>query len=283
MRLYKIKFQKSLPTLILALVMVPLSSLSQEKKYSINAQAGVNFKGFEFDYKNHKVKDENGFNLGLEYNYKLNQKMNLGIGITYLKLNSELQLKELESSYSTIDIENETFDFRYKATNIKEKYETDFIQIPIFVSYEGTSKTTYYAQAGVKFTLAVKGNYKQTVGDLKTSGYYPDYNIELKAPLFMGFGEFENQVSSGKLNIETSYVASIEAGIKHEFNKEKNLYVGLFFDYGLNNMLSKSDKELVEYQTNQPTNFNLESVSNSKFAEIMRISSFGVKLKYNIW
>lgn len=283
MKLYKNKFQKSVPALLLALVLIPSSGFSQEKKSSISVQAGYNFTGFNYDYNNKSVKDESGFNLGLEYNYKLNPKWSVGAGITYLKLDSKLHLNQLEGSYQSIDIENDAFDFKYKASNISEKYKTESIQIPIFARYEGVTKTTFYAQAGITFGFAVKGTYHQTIEALKTSGYYPEYNVELNEPLFMGFGTFENQSSSGKLDFETTYIANVEVGLKHQFNNNKPIYIGLFFDYGLNNMLSKSDNELVGYQTNQPTEFNLESVSKSKFAETMRMSSFGIKLKYTIW
>lgn len=283
MKLYNNKFQKSLPMLLLALVMIPSSGFSQEKKSAIAVQAGANFTSFDYNYNNQKVTDQQGFQLGLEYNYKLNPSWSVGIGVSYLTLDSKLHLKQIEGSYNSVDIENDAFEFKYKATNISEKVKTEFIQIPIFVRYEGAAKTTYYVQAGMKFTFAIKGTYKQSIENLKTSGYYPEYNVELNNLLVMGFGDFGSQSSSGKLNVETTYAANIEAGLKHQFNNNKPIYIGLFFDYGLNNMLTKSNKELVTYQTNNPSDLNIESVSNSQFAEMMRISSLGIKLKYTIW
>lgn len=283
MKLYTNKFQKSLLVHLLALVMIPSLGFSQEKKSSVALQAGYNFTSYDFNYKNQKIKDANGFNFGLEYNYKFDPNWNVGLGVSYLKLDSNLHLNQIEGSYRSIDIENEPFDFKYKATNISEKYKTEFIQIPIFVRYEGVSKTTYYVQAGMKFTFAIKGNYKQSIENINTSGYYPEYNVELIDPTFMGFGEFSNQSSSGKLNLETTYVTNIEVGLKHQFNNNNPMYIGVFFDYGLNTMLSKSNKELVTYQSNSPSEFKFESINKSKFAETMKISSFGIKLRYNIW
>ncbi|MGS2764623.1 outer membrane beta-barrel protein [Sinomicrobium sp. M5D2P9] len=228
----------------------------------------------------------NGGSFGIGYGYALNENWSL-------LLNAEVQLyrsawgyTHVEDAYETTDVEGDNLEFRYAFSGYKEKQKAYFIEIPVMLQY--TTKgihTQFYAAAGVGVGFVADADYSAVYDHLSTSGYYPQWDAELHAPEFMGFGDYgAGKVSSRSLELNTSYTLKLETGIKQILNDNHAMYLGIYLNYGLND-LSEGDTatSVLTYQPETPSDFRINSLmtsSNTSSGDKLRAVGFGLKLRY---
>ena len=227
--------------------------------------------------------------LGINFAHYLDQNWSLAIGaeLEYAQYNTNFDI--LNDAYGTKDKEGENFEYRYTLKNLLEEQNAFYLNVPLRVQFESPGKhTRFYASAGAGIGFALSSNYKVSAGSLQTSGYYPQYKVELGDPLFMGFGDLGSQKRNKEdLKLGIAYTALLEAGIKQVVNDKSFLYIGLFMDYGLND-IGKGDKnlDLIEYRPDVPVEPLFNSVLNSSNKKTdsryqgTKPLAFGIKLRY---
>jgi hypothetical protein len=270
---------------LVIIAIVSISGYSQEKKHEFSIAAGGMFSHIDYEIKDGNLDHGNGLSLGLRYSYYLNENWSLGLGAEYQSFNSTAKLDLASGNYMATDSEGETFEFRYNADNLIEKQSLKFINIPLNLQYEGADYPSFYASVGAKIGFSLKSTYETSIENLSTSGYYPQYDVELFDPRFAGFGNF-GSISTGKQDIDlnVSYLATFEAGIKQFEDEGNTIYIGLYFDYGLNDILNKdSNKQIVEYPQNLPVNFKYNSILQSSYTDNVKIIAYGAKVRYAFW
>lgn len=232
----------------------------------------------DYDIPGTDIKQGQGFALGLEYSYYFSDNFGVSLGAEYQRTGATSKTEMLSGAYNTTDFEQEDFEFRYTMTDIEEEQKVGFVNIPLLFTYQN-NEYGFYIKAGGKIGLPVMGKYSASYG-LSTSGYYEQYNAELFDPAFMGFGNLGRLNSSGDaIDTKPSYIATIEFGVKQPFGIG-NIYAGLFFDYGLND-IKETGKHPVIYGTNdQGYDFDSNSVLNSDYADNVKTMAFGIKLRY---
>ena len=217
----------------------------------------------------------NGFggNIGLGYHYFFNPQLSLRTGVDFALFNSKFNVKDdgyIEHSYSTVDYENTGFLFSSHVSDFQERQRAMMIQIPIMAQYN-TNGLLYFA-AGAKVGIPVSGKYT-TEGNFFNSGRYSHENHVYREDPWLGFGTFDNRDADGGLELGIAVFASLEAGARFMLKNRSNLYVGIFFDYGLNNIRKSSDlSHFVDYQTYPDANytnvagdFSVNSVVQSQY------------------
>ncbi|MBE7641095.1 outer membrane beta-barrel protein [Salegentibacter sp. BLCTC] len=246
----------------------------------------------KLDYKvlNQKSEMKNGFGFGAGYAFYLSENWSIGTGTELQYIEGSVYLPIIEGAYRTRDQEGENFEFRYQAKDFYENQYAYFLNIPLKIQYETKGITRFYAGAGIKAGLSLKSEYKSRLSSLVTSGYYPQYDVELKGPGFVGFGKFDEiDDSRSEFDINTSFILNLESGVKLILENKKSLYVGGFLDYGLNNIRSgaSSEEKLIRYNSHDPIAFSASSLLNSRensnsgsFIDEIRTFVFGLKLRY---
>lgn len=259
-----------------------LNSYAQDKKQEFSISVGGPFSFLKYNTSGDVVPG-NGINAGIRYSYYLNQGLSIGIGVEYQTYSSDLKYSFFSGQYNAVDAENEAFQFRYKATDLREKQKLGYINIPIGIQFETPGTTRLYLAAGAKIGFATNGNYESTFQNLKTSGYYPQYNVELFSPAFAGF-ESQNNLKTSKQDLKTDVSCSVtfETGVKQNIGTRSAIYVGVYLDYGLNNIYDKENKNLVQYNPELPVQLQYNSLLNSSNANDIRLVSYGLKLRYAI-
>ncbi|WP_232764153.1 hypothetical protein [Salegentibacter salinarum] len=232
---------------------------------------------------------ENGFGVGAKYAYYLSDNWSIGTGAEFQYMEGSVFLPNIQGAFMTQDPEGEEFEFRYNANNFSENQEVYFLHIPLKIQYESTGMTRFYAAAGVKAGLVLDSKYRSSATSLETIGYYPQYDVELADPQFAGFGEFGvvNSVKSG-LDLQTNFVAHLESGVKLMLENSQSLYMGLFMDYGLNDIKpGVSGERLIDYNNQNPTAFTTGSLLSSRsdmnsvlYVEEVRTLAFGLEIQY---
>lgn len=271
---------KSLAT-IAALIIICLNSYAQDKKQEISISVGGPFSFLKYNSAG-QAEPGNGINAGIRYSYYLNEGLSIGIGVEYQTYNSDGKFGFLAGQYMTTDAENENFQFRYKATNVREEQKLGYINVPVGIQFETPGTSQLYVATGVKIGFATSGTYETKMQNLTTSGYYPQYNVELFSPAFAGFASTDN-VKTSKQDIDTdvSYSITFETGLKQKIGDRSSVYIGLYLDYGLNNIYDKdNNKNLIEYNPELPVQFQYNSVLQTPYADNIRLVSYGLKLRF---
>jgi hypothetical protein len=274
------KHIKSL-TVITAFLATCFTNYAQDKKQEFSISVGGPFSFIESISAGKSVSG-NGFSAGLRYSYYLNKNFSLGIGVEYQLYNSDLKFNSPTGQYNTVDTEGESFQFRYRATNLIEQQKLGYLNIPIGVQFETPGTSKLYIAAGGKIGFATSGSYESTMSNLTTSGYYPQYNVELFDPVFAGFANTNNaKINNQDLDTKVSYSATFEIGLKQQIGSRNSIYIGAYADYGLNNIYDKNkNKNLVQYNPELPVVLEHNSAFDSDLARDMRLVSYGLKLRF---
>lgn len=257
---------------------------SQDKKQEFSVSFGGPF-SFVKSSSEGKLVAGNGFVAGLRYSYYLNEGVSLGVGVEYQTYNTGVKFQTQGGSYNVIDSDGEAFQFRYKANNFREEQNYSYINIPVGIQFETPGTTKFYIAGGAKVGFALKSTYQSTAENITTSGFYPQYNVELFNPSFAGFAS-TNDFKSGKQDFDAkiSYSATFETGLKQSIGNKNAIYIGIFFDYMLNSIYDKSaDKKLIQYHADLPVQLQYNSVYDSGIVKDLRLVSYGLKLRFAMY
>ncbi|MDR0832870.1 MAG: PorT family protein [Candidatus Symbiothrix sp.] len=249
------------PMSLLAAVLFTLSMSAQSKhEFSIAAGGGSS----TLRYKSVEGAGKSGFgsNVGLGYTYFFNANWGLGTGVGASLFSGQYDIPSFSEFYQSHDGE-EAFEYRYTAKNYNEKQRAWLLDIPLMVQFQ-TGK--FYAKFGAKAGIPLSANYKNSVGELQASGYYPQSDLTLNDPAFMGFGTFTNISNKDDLKLKTAFFAAAEAGVKWKLSGNLALYTGAYLDYGLNNTLKQetSANHLIAYNAAAADTYRPNSVFNSQ-------------------
>lgn len=280
--LKNLKMKKHITSLavIIAVLSSCFNSYSQNKKQEFSVSVGGPFSSIQSV--GSQYTPGNGVNAGLRYSYYLNEGLSLGIGVEYQTYSSDSKFSSISGAYNATDSENESFQFRYRSTDLRETQKLAYINIPIGIQFETPGTTKLYIGAGAKIGFASTASFETTMGNLTTSGYYPQYNVELFNPAFAGYSSTDNlRTSKTDLDTDISYSATIETGIKQLIGKRNSIYVGVYFDHGINSIYDKgTSKNLVEYNAELPVRLKYNSVFDSGLAKDMKLVSYGLKVRF---
>jgi outer membrane protein OmpA-like peptidoglycan-associated protein len=213
------------------------------------------------------------YQAGLGYTYFFDYHWGLSIGgeFSFLPIGAKIDLLTDESL-----VVDPNFDYYHVVSrDVTEKQKFYYINIPLLARYQfdlPVQTMKFYVAAGPKIGIPVKNSY-HTKGTLTTLGYsFPDQNGYTRDPfenmLNHGFytslpidyqGEFKKQV----------YISgALETGLKFSFDEKLGIYAGVFADFGLNNIVDRSTKDLegvYVYTGEQPI---IHSVLTSAYGEV---------------
>lgn len=226
------------------------------------------------------VKAGFGGGAGLGYNFFLSQHLAIGTGVEFSLYNTSVTYDNLQSNYLATDMDKqENFTFQYTLKNFEEKQSLSFITVPILFTWQNNK---FYASGGFRIAIPLSSSFDQTSTQLQTNGTYPDgnsYGPPAGLPIpEAGFVNKNNYTASGNLELKTSFMLSLEGGMKWELSDKWSLYTGLYADYGLNDMKDVSGKNPVQYQQNKPSVLLGNSVLNSSYVNNIHTLSLGLRI-----
>lgn len=273
---------------ICAFLLVCTLGLAQEKTHQISVYGGGIFGRQSTELLKGKTKSGEGFNAGLGYRYYINPNWSIGTGAEYQYFDTSFSLSDLSDSYHTADIDGDAFEFRYTATKYRETQTVHNVAVPLNIQFETSGLTSWYMNIGVKAGFNLSANYQTEINKLTTSGYFPEWNVELNDPRFMGFGTWNN-VNAGKqdLELKTAFMLTAESGVKQDLSDFSRIYIGLYVNYGLNNLQKQqSGFSPVSYNPNAPEDFtytsllNAQNSKNQAYTDAYKLISFGIKIQW---
>lgn len=264
----------------------------KEQEFSVYGK-GI-FNSMKYDLpKSADINKGYGVGFGFQYALYINGKWSVSAGIEYQQYRSEAILSGVNDSYMTTDAEGTDFDFQSSSDTYNEKQWIDMVNIPVMFRYETPTPWTnafIYGAAGIGLGIPVSSKFKATAEDLKTSGYFQQWDATLNDPAFMGFGNWGTiQNSKQDLDIRSNYSFLLEVGLKQQLNKQQCLYAGFYADLGLNNLTKKNapSSALIEYDADNPTEFQFNPLFYSApqtqgeaYVTNPKIRGLGIKIQY---
>ncbi len=233
-----------------------------------------------------EYQSRNGGSFGIGYGYAFNENWSLLVNAELQLYRSAWRYERFGDAYETTDMEGDDFEFRYTFSGYKEKQKAYFVEVPLMLQYTSRGMyTQFYAAAGVGVGFVVDASYSSDYGHLSTSGYYPQWDAELHAPEFMGFGDYgSGHVASRDLELKNSYTLKLETGIRQILNDSNAMYLGVYLNYGLNDLAEgETAPSVLTYQPDNPSDFDIGSLttsSNTSSGDKLRAIGFGLKLRY---
>ena len=244
-------------------------------EFSINGGGGLS----TLVYKITSSKKNLGFGgeVGLGYTCVFGEMAGIHVGadVSFYSVGATLNGIKIVTENLT-DNEGDCFDLHTTLFDYKESQNAMFLNVPVMAYFQTKTNHKFYAMAGVKIGIPLSCKYKASDFALTNEAYYPEYDNWLTNQTFAGYGRFENINSEGKQKYRISAALSLETGMKWNIAEVFAMYTGVYFDYGLNNLVKKDDQLFVNYDNAAPSAF---IVNSALAADKIHLMAVGVKVR----
>jgi len=260
---------------ILCLAVVQSSAQKDEtKKYEFGINGFYGLSGLSGSVNNGSITSGLGYKLSIDGEYFFASHIGLGIGTCYATYTSKADLNSYTSNAPAIDDEGGSFEYRVKASGIKEKLNLTAIEVPVFIAYRKvlSRKIRLQSHVGLKASIPIEATYQCTNGVTETKGYYISNNVEFANMPNHGFQTIDRINYSGNLSTTIAYSIFGNVGITIPMGVI-GLNLGVYGSYGLNSILKPRSSFLIDY----PDNYNSLSSLSGKVSLI----SGGIRVGIN--
>ena len=222
---------------------------SQKTANYLHFNIGGGLNNLSYNLNNGTEKGQFGYTVNAAYSYFFSSQWGIQSGIGLQSFNS-LSTINLKSVSSEIDTDGQAYELRTNYKDWQEKQQILSLDIPIMGQFRHSFNRTFgiLAAVGAKISLPIYTNYITTAGQIVTTGYYNQWNVELADMPQHGFTTYTNSYS-GNLTLKPSFMAIAEVGGLYNLSKKIDLYVGGYFNYGLNNILNPNSKLIFQPNT----------------------------------
>ncbi len=256
------------------------TAMAQQHRHEFSVNGGGGLSSLQYSYNSVSHTPGYGGEFGVGYHYFFAPQWAVGTGVNIAMYNSKATTNNISGTSNAVLGSGSAFDFMYSYTDYKEKVSAMMLTIPLMAQFQTQGKTAFFGALGVKAGIPLSGTVK-TTGNLNTTGYIPSWAVPIGANDLpgKGFGIYDVDQKSD-LDLNVAFMLSAEAGFKFKLNETLNLYAGVYFDYGLNNINKGESSALVMYNnqaTSYPDGFGYGSLAAS--SDKLNLLAVGVKLR----
>ncbi len=188
-----------------------------------------------------------GFDVRAGYRHYFSPHWGVGVGVEYQNFRSKSILDYVQKIDDAIDEEGVVYQHRTYINGVEERQKLGVVGIPLGGYYQTMAgkRIKLNLGAGLCFGFVVKSRYEVLNGDLETTGYYKDDNIEFDDMYWHSF--YSNDVvADGGFDANLRVSPFVEAGVMFALNARLDLTANLLGSYGINRLADKSDKPLYD-------------------------------------
>ena len=271
------------------LVIIQLFSYSviqlfaQQQTHEISVYGGGGLSTLRYQLSSGDVSTGFGGDLGLGYTCFFDGQLGIHTGVGLGLYTAQARLADIKTVTSNLtDSEGDRFDLHTTLTDYSERQNAMFLNIPVMLQFQTpmdrSQKQGFYAMGGIKTGIPLGAKYSSSDAALVNEAWYPEYDNWALKQEFAGYGVFDGGKFDGSIDLGVSVMLSLEAGVKLRIGNELALYVGAYFDYGLNNTARTSNMPFINHTADNPSGFTANSVL-STFSDKTGIMAAGVKLR----
>lgn len=249
---------------------------AQEKGNYFYVNAGGGLHNIDYKLANGTVKNSLGFTGNLGWNYFFTSHLGFGIGLGVQTYKAVATLNYMTSN-TAVDADGDAYKYRIYYADWQETQNMVSLDIPLGFSYQTkfNDKSGMMFTLGAKISVPVKSSFKSTAGEINTKGYYPQWNVELGNMPQHDFYTLKS-ITASKFSANTSYSVYADLGYLHNLSKNMDLYLGIYGNYGLNNLIKPTNNFV--YQQGGTYNGVMSSDQLAK----ANLFSAGIKIGINL-
>lgn len=283
---FKNSIMKHLILLMTALLIVG-KGMGQDKSDSKHAVAIIGAAGSStIKYSSDTGGNKNGFGglIGIGYSYQLADNWLFVTGLELSFYNAKKTIDAYSDAYPSNDGQYD-FEFRTNISNYEEAIKVTSLNIPIMTQFELPVfvEHWFYIAGGLKVGIPLSQTYEILGSNIENAGYYSVWSdkddLVLDTQEFMGFGRFHRENIKGDLDLKIMYMLALETGLKWKLSERASFYTGAYFDFGFNTKKEEEDKNLVQYNTEDPENFINNSIVQTKLIGGIAPVAVGLKMR----
>lgn len=264
--------------IIFSLILL-LSSVTyaQQSGHYLKFDIGGGQHSINYSPENGVMKPGLGATGNIAYNYFFAPNWGIGTGLGIQTFQSTATLNFMSTTPS-VDTDGDSYDYRAYYSNWQERQRMLMLDIPIALNYRhlfGT-KLGLLASAGTKISLPLRSDYKSMGGDITTTGYYPQWDIELNGMPQHGFDTYNEFAESG-LNTKVNLSAFVDLGALYKISEKVDLYIGAYANYGLTDVSGAGNHDV--YQVSENTYHGVLASNQISKASLL---SVGLKVGINL-
>lgn len=256
--------------------------IAQAAAQGLNIGLNGGLQGTRYQLQNGQSQLLPGGSLDLGYRFRLGNSWDLLSGITGGIYRTQASLPDgvVFSSFQ-VDDAGSAFQYTMKTVGYKETQQFFAAGVPLLLQYHTTGTgVQWYFDGGGKVFVPFNSSIRVSAAQLTLSGYYPDFNIAISNLPQHGFGTINGWKASATTQLRPSATLSAATGLSFPLSSGARLYVGLYVDYGLTDLKSKTDSmPLVTYSPTGITGVHAGSILNGSGAGQVSVVSFGLQLR----
>jgi len=249
--------------IISGLVLLSALSLNAQNKHEFSLSGFGGLSGLKYDVTAGSQKTGFGGGFGMGYIMFFSPEWGIGTGVEFALYSAKFDVDGMDVRNMTKDKENNSFEFRSKLGKYDETQSVTMLQIPVMLQFQKGDQHHFYVALGGKVGIPVAAKYKTSAMSLQNSGYYAFEEYTYTTQQFLGFGPFNLPAAEKKLSLKTAFFLSAEIGGKWKLSEKFWFGAGVYLDYGLNSIADTGSLPLIEYNTQNPKEFTVNSIINS--------------------
>ncbi len=266
------------------LLVFSLGGVLSTRAQEIGVQAHAGLSRLQYSASGASSQAGLGEGFGLFYSIPVHKHWSIvsGIGADHYTGKTSLQ----DNTFFTenmVDASGSAFQYQVTTKGYQEKQSFWAVTIPVMAAYETSisSHWRWYANAGGKLLIpAGKMKLESSASQLNLYGYYPDVNVTIKDMPQHGFGSQSNWNDKNSVSdLQAAVLASVESGVKARVGGRCNLYVGLFLDYGVTNVVKKNGDSFVSYNANAVSGVKVNGVFATNAVGAVKTLGYGISVK----
>jgi hypothetical protein len=245
-------------------------------QFSIYGTAGLS--GLKYKVEGGTQNAEIGYGGGMGYSFKLSSTetsaWRTGLAVEVTTVSNKVRFGVLSEQYEH-GTGNDRFMFSYSLNDYEEKQNIMMLSVPLTLQYQKGGKARFCISGGVKFGLPITAETNITPGTATASGKF-DYEGLTYTNLPQHSFPDGTKLPEIKRDIDLKYsiAATGEIGLL-----VKKFYLGLYLDYGLNDMQKTKNKHPLEYEDSGTSMFAYNSILNTDMVDKINLFSTGLKIK----
>jgi OOP family OmpA-OmpF porin len=266
--------------LVLAVCFTAFIYRASAQEMGIGLDGGL--QGLHYPLQNGDAKLLPGASLNLNYTFNFHSQWALLTGIGGGLYRTQATLHDGQTyAYDEVDDAGSAFVYNVKLTGYKETQRTFMASIPLLLQYHtDDAHLQWYFNGGVKLFLPLNTNTQISAQQLSLSGYYPNYDIQITDLPQHGFGTLDPWKSNATTQLKASAALSAGTGVSFSLSPGSRLYVGVYLDYGLTNLKSKTDSlPIVSYSPTGIENVKATGLLNMPNTGQVKLLSFGLQVR----
>ena len=262
--------------------------MAQEfNRSEVSINLGVGVSGFQTQPTRGNAFQSWTSTLGAGYHLFFNPKWGIGTGLNFAVYNGGITIPEYGKNQMTYNnLTSDVLDFQVYIPDFRETQQALMATIPLMLQFQSVGKTIYYGAIGGKAGIPLFAKARQK-GLITTAGYYENLDVWYKHMPEYGFVDDQPfPKDRADFDLKVAFMASAEVGVKKILVNKMSLYLGLYFDYGLNDILKRKpdtgdSPNLVVYQPDTPTVFAYNTAVNS-FAKQVKPFAIGFTARLTV-